>query len=150
MAETTPITPVDLLDAQRPLGDASLQRSGGAPLTPFEERLRSPWRFWPAQIVLFTPLALFLLQGLLNELGLLAASARINDFLFTGRHTIVGDLLGPVILPACAMIIALARMRVAKRGLDRTANIALIWLGLLGVGIVLAYALLENVGKLLR
>jgi 4-amino-4-deoxy-L-arabinose transferase-like glycosyltransferase len=152
MAETTPITPVDLLDAQHPFGDASLTTRGEVyePLTPFERGLQSPWRFWFTEIMLFAPLGLFLLQGLLHELGRLEASERINLFLFGSQHTIVGDMLWPVVLPMCALVIALARVRLAKRGWDRTLNVALIWAGALGLGVVFLYALVENFGRLVR
>jgi hypothetical protein len=152
MAETTPITPVEMYTAQQPFGDASIERRDepAAPPTAIERYLRSPWKFWLSEAVLFTPVALFLLQGLLHELGRTELASKISAFLFPGGHTIVGDTFGPLVLPAVGILLALARIRDARPGADRKGTIWLTWAGVGAIGIVLGYALLENFGRFFR
>jgi hypothetical protein len=151
----TPVTPVDLM-AVSPYaegtasGDASMVESIDQVPSVTERFLRSPWKFWAAESVLFIPVALFLLQGLLHEFGQLAWSDRINSLLFSTPHTFVGDIFGPLMLPVVGIVLALARIRDARRGRDRQATIGVALLGITAIGIVLAYALVENVGHLFR
>jgi hypothetical protein len=152
----TPVTPVDLF-AARPFssdaefGDAALARSEERAPALIDRYLRSPLLFWFSQALLLTPLALFLLQGLLDELGQRALARDINLLLFgVGRHTLVGDILPVLVLPAVGILLALARIRDAKPGLDRKATIWTSVAVLGGMGILLGYAVLENFGRLLR
>jgi hypothetical protein len=151
----TPVTPVDLLAAaafrgDSAFGDASLTESLQGSPSVIERFLRSPWKFWAAEAVLFIPVALFLLQGLLHEIGQLVWSDRINSFLFSTPHTLVGDIFGPLVLPVVGIILALARIRETRRGRDRSATIFVALAGIGAIGIVLAYAAIENLGHLLK
>lgn len=152
----TPVTPVELM-AARPradesaFGDASLTAADGRSSPSRIERfLQSPLQFWLAESVLLIPVALFLLQGLLESLGQAGPARIINDFLFSRQHTMVRDIFGPLVLPAVGVILALARIREAKPGRDRRATIAVALAGIVAMGIVLGYALLEQVGSFLR
>jgi hypothetical protein len=156
----TPVTPVDLL-AARPyaddaaFGDASLARSEERAPALIDRYLRSPLLFWSSQALLFAPLGLFLLQGLAEELGRKGVARDINMLLFdvlfgAGRHTIVGDILPVLVLPAVGILLALARVRDAKPGLDRKATLWMAVAALGGLGIVFGYAFLENFGRFLR
>lgn len=68
--------------------------------------VRSRRVYWTAVVLLLLPLATF-------WVGVITRSESISRLLFGSRHTALRDLLPTVLLPAVALLLSVARLRVS-------------------------------------
>ena len=113
-----------------------------APL-PAVRRLPAPL-FWLVEVVLLAPLALFWVSVIIS-------SDALTRLLFGPSHTLLRDLLTPVILPALALGLALLRLRSSPRtARDRPIVAALVAALVISLVVVLGYAVSENLAEAAR
>lgn len=106
-------------------------------------RLPAPL-FWLVQTTLLVPLALFWLSVITN-------SEALTRLLFGVGHTLLRDLLTPVILPGFALALALLRIRTSPPDArDRPLIVALAVVLIISLATVLGYAVSENLAEAAR